>query len=313
MNFQPSADHEALLDATERIAQRHQAASDLGRSPVETSPGLDSDLDDAGLFDAAAIESLGAVAAVDMVMRLARLPQCIELVASALLLPLLELQLPRPCAMLWERRDRPARFLAGARAALFVTGNRVESVSLVAADTEVLASPFGYPVGRLLAVGSLGWQEMPGIDADALRRLWRLGIAAELAGVLGAGLDAVVAHVRDRRQFGRPLGTFQAVQHRLAEAAVRIEAMRWMALSAAASSSEADAAAAAGYAQAAAPTIVYDLHQFMGAMGLTLEHPLHRWTTRAKMLRADLGSAAAQHGALADAVWGPASNQRAIA
>ena len=39
--------------------------------------------------------------------------------------------------------------------------------------------------------------------STALRRLWRLGVAAELAGCLDAGLEAAVAHVRDRRQFGR--------------------------------------------------------------------------------------------------------------
>ena len=41
----------------------------------------------------------------------------------------------------------------------------------------------------------------------------------------------------------------------------------------------------------------------MGAMGLTLEHPLHRWTYRVKLLRSDLGGAEMQFRAVADAAW----------
>lgn len=305
MTFEPSDDQTALLDALERIATRHAGTGVLGQAAFESSPALQADLDAAGLLDAAGIDGLGAVAATLLVARLARLPQVVEAIAAALVVPLLAPDLPRPCAVLWDRHDRPARFLPGARSVLLVEGARVASARIDDADVEPLESPFGYPVGRLRAPSALAWTAMPGVAADSVRRLWRIGLAAELAGVLGAGLDAVVEHVRDRRQFGRPLGAFQAVQHRLAEAAVRVEATRWMALRAAGTADAAAAAAAAGYAQESAATVVYDLHQFMGAMGLTLEHPLHRWTTRAKMLRADLGGADAQFEAAADAAWGP--------
>ncbi|WP_426727018.1 acyl-CoA dehydrogenase family protein, partial [Curtobacterium flaccumfaciens] len=77
-----------------------------------------------------------------------------------------------------------------------------------------------------------------------MRRLGRLGVAIELTGCLDAALHAVVTHVSDRRQFGRPLGAFQAVQHRLAAAAVQVEAGRWLALQAAHSGRDADAACA---------------------------------------------------------------------
>ena len=67
-----------------------------------------------------------------------------------------------------------------------------------------------------------------------------------------------------------------------------------------------DAAAALGYVQGVATRITYDLHQFMGAMGLTLEHPLHRWSYRAKLLRADLGGSSASYLAYATERWGAA-------
>jgi alkylation response protein AidB-like acyl-CoA dehydrogenase len=302
MNLDFNTDQRALLDAVERIAQRHESRSVLGASHFEPSLALQADLDGAGIFDAAAIEELGPVAAVASIHRLAKLPQCVELVAAALVLPLLAPALPRPCALLWDRRDRPARWLPGARAAVCVDGDKVEWATLSDGDVATVDSPFGYPVGRLVTPDALTWQAAD-VDAAAVRRLWRVGVAAELAGCLGAGLQAVVTHVRDRRQFGRPLGAFQAVQHRLANVAVHVEGARWLALQAAHSSRDADAACALAHAQQCTSTVVYDLHQFMGAMGLTLEHPLHRWTTRAKMLRADLGGAQAQQLALAAAEW----------
>lgn len=308
MNISFTPDQHALLDAVDRIAQRHEGKATLGASHFEESAALQADLEGAGVFDAAAMEELGPVAAAAMVQRLARLPQCVELIASALLLPLLATALPRPCAVLWDRQDRPARWLPGARAVLCVRGNRVEAAPLTDDDVAPLDSPFGYPVGRLRAPDALAWTPLD-IDAQALRCLWQLGVAAELTGCLDAGLQAVVAHVRERRQFGRPLGAFQAIQHRLAQAAVQVEAARWLTLQAAFTGTQADAATALAHAQQCTPTVVYDLHQFMGAMGLTLEHPLHRWTTRAKMLRADLGGAQAQLRALANATWG--ANEKA--
>lgn len=309
MNISFTPDQQALLDAVDRIAQRHESKATLGGSHFETSAALQADLEGAGVFEAAAIDELGPVTAAAMVQRLARLPQCVELITSALLMPLLLAPvapgMAGPCAVLWDDSQRPARWLPGARSVLRVLGSRIEHAALSDGDVTMLDSPFGYPVGRLTAPDALAWQTV-NADARALRRLWRIGVAAELTGCLDAGLQAVVAHVRDRRQFGRPLGAFQAIQHRLAHVAVQVEAARWLTLQAAFSGTEADAAAAAGHAQRCAQTVIYDLHQFMGAMGLTLEHPLHRWTTRAKMLRADLGGAQAQFRVLADAAWGAA-------
>jgi alkylation response protein AidB-like acyl-CoA dehydrogenase len=305
MRLDFDTDQQALLDAVDRIAQDHEARATLGASNHETSATLQDALDAAGLFEAAAVEGLGPVAAAAMVLRLARLPQCVELVASALVLPLLAPQIERPCAVLWDDRGKPARWLPGARTVLCVRGGSAHVAALRADDVQALDSPFGYPVGRLKAPDALAWQPLD-VDTNELRRLWRVGVAAELTGCLDSGQRAVVTHVRDRRQFGRPLGAFQAVQHRLAQAAVQVEAGRWLALQAAFTGRDADAVTAAAHIQQAATAITYDLHQFMGAMGLTLEHPLHRWTTRAKLLRADLGGASAHWRALADTTWGAA-------
>jgi len=65
-----------------------------------------------------------------------------------------------------------------------------------------------------------------------------------------------------------------------------------------------DAALAALHAQESARACVYDFHQFLGAMGMTLEHPLHLWTYRLKALTSELGGRSANALAAAEAIWG---------
>ena len=60
-----------------------------------------------------------------------------------------------------------------------------------------------------------------------------IALALELVGSMRAALDLTVAHVSDRLQFGRPIGSFQAVQHGLAKCAVAVEGARWLAYEAA--------------------------------------------------------------------------------
>lgn len=304
MNFEPTDDQRAVLAAVDRIVERY-ADAPLAPDRFEYSAALARDLHDAGLLDSLAIDELGPVAAVATVMALSRLPQCAELVAASLIAPMLDTALPRPIAVLWGREDAPVRFLPMARSVIRVRGDAVETATLEATDVRAVDSLFAYPVGALRDATAVAWRGWPGADVGELRRLWQLGIAAEIAGCLGASLASVIEHVTNRRQFGRPLGAFQAVQHRLAECATRIEGMRWLALHAASTQAPVDATTAAAFAQEGARKVSYDLHQFMGAMGLTLEHPLHRWTYRTKWLSAEFGGAERQFVAAAEAAWPP--------
>ena len=140
---------------------------------------------------------------------------------------------------------------------------------------------------------------VPGVPDLAL-----MGLAVTTVGACRRILDLVVAHVKQRRQFGVPIGSFQAVKHKAADMYVAIERARVLAYYAALTIAEDDprrhraavmAKAAAGECQ----EIVYrNGTQLFGAMGFTWENELHGYLKRAVAANLLLGSATAQRKAL---------------
>ena len=116
-------------------------------------------------------------------------------------------------------------------------------------------------------------------------------------------LENTVQYVKEREQFGQPLGHFQGIQHRLAEDMVMVRACRSLAFRAAFEDCDRQAALACLYAQDAMRKVIHDCHQFSGAMGLTLEFPLHLWTYRLKVLQGEAGGRAAQARSVSRATW----------
>ncbi|WP_221356475.1 acyl-CoA dehydrogenase family protein [Streptomyces beigongshangae] len=124
--------------------------------------------------------------------------------------------------------------------------------------------------------------------ADALR--WaRLAVAAQALGVGLALLDRTVAYVGQRRQFGVPVGSFQAVKHRLADALIALEFARPLLFGAALSMGPADIAAAKVAACEAAYATARTALQLHGAIGYTAEYDLSLWLTKARALRCAWG------------------------
>ena len=121
--------------------------------------------------------------------------------------------------------------------------------------------------------------------------------------MIGA-VDVARAHVTARTQFGRPIGSLQAVQHRLAEAHVQAQGSMWLARRAAWDlGSDRQAALAAAYAAAAAGPVFDAVHQMVGAIGFTTEFDLHLWSLRLPVLAAELGGPRAHAAAAAAAQW----------
>ncbi len=304
MDLALSSDQTAILDAVDSLARPFAAAPlhDAGFALV--SDKLDQELADGGFLDVAFDPDLGAGSAALVVERLARLPFAVEAAASALIRPLFP-DLPRPfCVVEAGKATRPIRFLKPGVTVLVVGKDKVSS--FVATEDQVRAEEtlFGYPMGTLLVDPATVATTAHEVSPQEVTTRWRIAIAAEAAGLLGAALDSVTTYVTDRQQFGRPLATFQALRHRLAEAQVRANGVYWLAMKAASTLDAGDAALAALHAQESARATVYDFHQFLGAMGITLEHPLHLWTYRLKALIGELGGRGGQALAAAEALWG---------
>lgn len=155
-----------------------------------------------------------------------------------------------------------------------------------------------------------------GRGGDAVRRALELGaalLASEQAGVAEWCLRSTVDYLRDRRQFGRVVGGFQAVKHRLADLWVEVESARVAARYAAATAAEADpdrtvaASLAQAYCSDAAVHAAEECVQLHGGIGMTWEHPAHLYLKRAKADQLAFGTAAAHRAKLADLVDLPAA------
>ena len=135
---------------------------------------------------------------------------------------------------------------------------------------------------------------LPGVDSRRAVAAAHRALAAELGGVCDAALALVVEHTTTRRQYGRPIGSFQAVRHRLAEAQVAVAAAQDVLGVAIAAAGQDDgggwsariAKITAGRAQA---ETMRSLVQFFGALGVTQESPVHRYVNRAATLDALYG------------------------
>lgn len=306
MDLSLTDDQRAILDALDGLCRPFEEAPLHDAPLAASSADLDAQLAEAGFLDVASDPDLGTVTAAVIVERLARLPYATEASASSLFRPVLGDVEGPVCLIDGLRTPRMVRFLAPGATVVVIDGEKVSK--FIAEEAQVKAEPealFGYPVATLLEIPDE--REALDLTAGEARVRWQVAVAAEAAGLLAAALASTVAHVSDREQFGRKLATFQALRHRLAEAQVRTNGAYWLAMKAAATLDPADAALAANFAQEAGRACVYDFHQFLGAMGVTLEHPLHMWTYRLKALVSELGGRGANAAAAADAIWGPAA------
>jgi len=290
VNFQLSDDQLAITDAVNRIAQQFDYVPSDFHGFVLTNEALDKELTENQFFDIAHIPELGALTAAMAVERLARCPCAAETALSMLVLPYLPGDWERPIAVV--EQGRPGRFVHQAKTLILIEGDSVALAHNESGLTEAVDSLYAYPMGRL--VDAPIKTVLNSDDAVKVIACLRVATAIEMAGLLQAAVDATVEHLSVRKQFGRQLGTFQALRHRMADCAVLAGGVRWLALKAAHSGNPGDAALALSHAQESGTRIAYDMHQMMGAMGMTVEMSLHLWTYRIKALLSELGGRGAQ-------------------
>lgn len=133
----------------------------------------------------------------------------------------------------------------------------------------------------------------------------RAALACEAVGISQAVLDIAAEHAKQRKQFDRAIGSYQAVSHKIADGFVALELSRslsiWAAWTVAAGDPEAPMAVAAAKTTAAdaAVTGCENAIQILGGIGFTYESVLHRYYRRAQAIRAFDGHGAAHRAEIA--------------
>ncbi|MGW4390310.1 acyl-CoA dehydrogenase family protein [Streptomyces sp. NPDC004685] len=134
-------------------------------------------------------------------------------------------------------------------------------------------------------------------DVTATLDAGRAALAAEQIGGSGHALDATVEFVAQRQQFGRPIGSFQAVKHRLADVLVALEAARsassYATVCVATDSPQMPVAASAAAAVCSETfrLATAEYVQLHGGIGFTWEHPAHLYVRRARSAEVLFGTA----------------------
>ncbi len=209
---------------------------------------------------------------------------------------------------------------AGADEYLVVTGSGADTVVALVAAENVRAEAFlSFDQTRRLAdvtfdaapATVLGRGEEAAQAVRTAEILGRIMLAAEQYGVAQRAFDITLEYVKGRRQFGRAIGSYQAVKHRMADlwlevsqtGAATIYAARVAAAWQAGEETEDEAhlcsLVAGSYASTTAVHAAEEAVQLHGGNGMTWEYPLHLYLKRAKADELILGHAAAQRRALA--------------
>ncbi len=235
-------------------------------------------------------------------------------------------------ALAGEMGEGPVRAQATADGSGYrLTGTRtqvaygpVADAMLVPAETDsgtkvfvVAADDPGVTVTALstTGLGSVGHLELAGVNvgtgrvvggaddttkiADWLVIHQALGISAYQLGVLSRALEMTADYAREREQFGRPIGSFQAVAQRLADGYIDIKGLR-LSLTQAAwrlaedLPAEVDVRTAAFWAAEAGHRVAHTAVHVHGGVGIDVDHPMHRYFLSAKQGEFALGSATGQ-------------------
>ncbi|HVU60406.1 MAG TPA: acyl-CoA dehydrogenase family protein [Mycobacteriales bacterium] len=248
----------------------------------------------------------------------------------------------RSVTLAWAEQGGPATIAAAAAssatsaAGTQLTGTKVNvpdltsvtDVIVVAADglyaVDVAANP-GVVIGRSTIdktrrLGELHLDGTPARKLDAslgtLTEVRRRAIAlaaCEATGVGQRALDIAAAYTKERQQFGRIIGTYQGVSHRVANMYVAVQLTRsmayWAAWAVSADDAQADEAVAAAKATAGENSVFAceSAIQVHGGIGFTYEHVLHRFYKRAQWINGFEGAARKHREAIADTLLGPAA------
>ena len=164
---------------------------------------------------------------------------------------------------------------------------------------EVICDEVSVPKENVLGELNRGWPTVQGV-------LQRATVAkcAEMVGGAQAALDMAVAYAKERVQFNRPIGSFQAIQHYCANMVSDVDGSRFVTYKAAWKVSEGlpatfDVAVAKAWTSGAYGRVTLLAHQIFGAIGFTMDHDMHLYYRRAKAGEIMFGDGAFQRAIVA--------------
>jgi alkylation response protein AidB-like acyl-CoA dehydrogenase len=182
-----------------------------------------------------------------------------------------------------------------------IDGMTINQLKSIARDKqcEVVLDGVRLPEGCILGTVDQGFAII-----SEIMRYAAVARAAEMIGGARAAMDLAMSYAHERTQFGRPIGTFQAMQHYLADMWVEIYGARNLIYKAAwklseGQSAEMEAAMAKGRAGLVSRKATITAHRIFGAISFTMEHDLHLYTRRALAGDMAQGDADFQHESVA--------------
>jgi alkylation response protein AidB-like acyl-CoA dehydrogenase len=203
--------------------------------------------------------------------------------------------------------EKPSAFVVRRGAEGFAVTREEEKLGLNSSSTADLAFE-ATPAERLGAPGGGMRIALSTLDGG------RIGIAAQAVGIAQAALDVAAGYAQERHAFGRPLGGFQAIQHKLADMQTEIEAARalvWRAarLKQAGRPHTVEGAQAKLFASRVARHWTGEAIQVLGGYGYTKEFPAERYYRDAKVTEIYEGTSEIQRLVIARALLGEAARE----
>lgn len=304
MDMQLNETQQAIYDSCAKLFDRRAGparAREL-RKAEDFDRLLLTEMQEAGFLDLFAEPEAGPLVAALITEWTAQAAGLAPIGARSLIAPsVIDGELPLVIAVADRGGLSAVRYAAQADMLIVIEGDEARVARRGEFTATTVRSKFGYPMAAVTEVR--GASLAPGAGALA-RRWWRVAIAAEIAGSARAAVDLTVRYMRDRTQFDRPIATYQALQHRIVECHVAVDAAQWTVREAAFHGAPAAlAASAAVTASEAAHRVFFETHQLTGAMGFTTEYDLHLFTMRLQTLRLEMQGMRAHARDLVAARW----------
>ncbi len=289
MDFELTADQLALRDAARDLLDR-MASPERVRVVVDAGGGHDAELWSAmveqGWTDP---EFVGVVEAAILLEEVGRhaapAPFLTQWLAGA----------DELTAVAWDL-DAPVLYAPSAAHVIARDGDDMRRVANATPPPREAAMDRTRELGWLRDLDLAGGEVVAGAE-DFLDRA-AVAFSAELLGLSAKAMEMAVEYAKVREQFGKPIGSFQAVKHRCADMLVDVEGMRsavyWAAWCVGAGDPDASIAASTAKAWCgdASKRVLASALQVHGGIGFTWEHDLHLYLKRAQLDQISFGDAA---------------------